>query len=190
MKRLLTATALTTAFATAGFAATEAQENAIQSYLPGIDVQALSDTQVDTLLSLAYSGDTRADKVSAMSAYVEAPAMIDADISPAQMNDLMAFAPGVDFSGFSDAELAQALSVMHSGDSRGEALATLRAFEAADRTITTDPLTEAERLSIESYAPGIDLAALSDAEVLRIQAVIASGDDAQIRSVIRGIVNG
>ncbi|WP_146592307.1 hypothetical protein [Puniceibacterium confluentis] len=63
MKRtlILSALALST-LAGAASAASTAQEVTLQRYAPSIEVSALSDAQVNSLLAIAYSGDSEGEK--------------------------------------------------------------------------------------------------------------------------------
>ncbi|WP_146592306.1 hypothetical protein [Puniceibacterium confluentis] len=63
MKRtlLLSALALSTLVGAASAAST-AQEVTLQRYAPSIEVSALSDAQVNSLLAIAYSGNSEGEK--------------------------------------------------------------------------------------------------------------------------------
>ena len=68
MKTLLTAAALTlTAFSASAMVDT----TAIQQYAPNADVSALSDAEVNTILSIIHSGDSESEKRATIQALVK-----------------------------------------------------------------------------------------------------------------------
>lgn len=187
MKRTLIIAALVSSTAVAGQAATELQRNELQQFLPNVDVSTLSDSRVDSLVGVMHGGGSRSEREATMRGLVADDNPVTMDARGATVSELRTFAPDVDFSRFTDAELAQATSILHGSGSASERRATLRSFELSDRAITTDPLTDAEVSTIRSYAPGIDLTTLSDEEVLRIQTAISGGDTNEIQTVISSI---
>ncbi|MGP6089970.1 hypothetical protein [Antarctobacter jejuensis] len=189
MKRTLMIAALVSSTALSAQAATETDRAQIEQFLPNVDASTLTDTQVDSLVGIMYSGDSRSDKVAAMRGLVGAENPVMTELTPTELLELQSYAPEIDFSRFTAAQIAQAQGIINSAETRADAMAQLRSFELSDEPIMTDALTEAEVVEIRSYAPDINLAALTDVEVLRIQAAIAGGDTTEISNTIGSIVN-
>ena len=188
MKRFLTATALTTLMTTAAVAATEAEIDTINGFLPEVNVATLSEEQVTILSTIATSGDSYSEKRAKMRSVVNGDAMIMTTLTEGEMAQLQSYAPQVDFMSFTDAELEQALVIVNSAGSKSEGLAQLRSFEASSAPVTTEPLTEGEMVQLETYAPQIDFASFSDAELQQALVIVASSSSkseglAQLRAL-------
>lgn len=70
MKRFLTATALVSVIATGAVAQTSFDENTISTFLPNVNVEALSDEQVNTLIGIANGPGNENEKSRQMEAYL------------------------------------------------------------------------------------------------------------------------
>ncbi len=189
MKRTLMIAALVSSTAMAAQAATEADLTQIEKFLPNVDAAMLTDTQVNSLVGIINGGGSRSEKVATMRALVGVENPVVTELTAAELSELQAYAPEIDFSRFTAAEITQAQGIIDSAETRSDALAQLRSFELSETPVMTDTLTEAEVVEIRSYAPNIDLAALTDDEILRIQAAIAGGDSTEIRNAIGSITN-
>ncbi|CUH78929.1 hypothetical protein [Tropicibacter naphthalenivorans] len=189
MKRFLIATALVTSMGTTAMAATQGEINTINSYLPDLDVSQLTDTQVDALIGIAMSNEDRNQKMMKMGGYIYSGNEVDTPVPATTVAELEAFAPSIDFSGMTNEELAQAVTVLNGGDSYDQKLLKLRSLAEASDVVTILPLTAGEVATIKQYDPNIDLTKLSDNDILIIQAAIAGGDRNNIRSVIQSVTN-
>ncbi|MDU8913635.1 hypothetical protein [Aestuariicoccus sp. MJ-SS9] len=187
MKRFLTATALTSLIATGAHALTANEEATIERFLPQVDATTLDRTEVLTLMNIANGGGTVSEKTGKMRSVVLNGGRVDFDLSTAQMDDIARLVPELDITALSDAEKAQAAAIVTSADSQSDAIAKLRAFANGDRMVMTGGLTEAEVLTLQQYAPGLDVAALSDEDIFRLKTAIGSENVSEIESVVAGI---
>ena len=67
MKTLIASTALVLT----AFAASASVDAQIDTYAPGVDVSALSDAQVNSILSVIHSGDTEGEKRAVVQALLK-----------------------------------------------------------------------------------------------------------------------
>jgi hypothetical protein len=189
MKHFLTVTALTSLVASGALAATEAEQATIRDYLPDVNVETLGDRDVAVLIGIAHGGDTASEKRAKMRALVGDSNTVDVENRQQQIERLQGYAPDIAFEEFTDAELAQAVTIVNSGTSETDSRAQLESFALERDGMTADPLTDGEIAAIRDYAPDIDLTALSDNDLLRIQTAIAGGDRDQIMAVIDGVTS-
>lgn len=186
MKRILTATALATLMATGAHALTAAEEATIERFVPGANMAILDDAEVAQLVAIANSGDSISEKEAKMRAIITGDSMVDYSLSEGQLVKLMRVAPEIDVMAMTDAEKAQAIAIVNSAESRSDAIAKLRAF-AESSNPTMSMLTEAEIVTLQRYAPTLDLAMLTEQEVLRLKTAINSGDASDITAVVNNI---
>ncbi|WP_292294964.1 hypothetical protein [Marivita sp.] len=119
MKRMMIATALATTLGTAGFAATEAQIEQVESFASGIDTSSYTDSDFDIAYGIVNSGMSRGEKVAKLRA-LETEDNVDLGvvmISEAEMERLEQYAPGVDFGTITQAQAESALAVTYGGES-------------------------------------------------------------------------
>ncbi len=189
MKRFLTATALTTVIATAGVAGTEGQEAKIKQYLPQTNIEMLSDAQMTQLITIANSGDSYSEKTEQMENIVMESNPVELELRNVQTTDLIYLAPSIDFTAFTAEELENAVIVVRDASSVDDARQRLRVIGVERTMVSSGILSEAEVNTIKTFDPEINLSELTDEEIVRIQAAIASGDRKSIDTAITSITD-
>lgn len=167
MKRMMIATALATTIGTAGFAATEAEIQQVQSFDESIDTSVLTDTQYDLAYGIVTSGDSFSEKSSKLRALTTKNEMEQdaAVISEAEMNRLLSYAPDADFSTITQAQAEMALSATYGSDSHSEVTQRVRSIlRSDDNTALINVGSNVERLLLD-YAPDADLTGLTAEEL-------------------------
>ncbi|WP_323770823.1 hypothetical protein [Antarctobacter sp.] len=137
MTRFLTATAIATVIGTTAMAQTQLEISTIESFLPRIKIETLTEQQINQLMLTANSGESISEKGLQMRALVT-----EDNLTP---------------------------------------------IETVEVEIQ-EGLTEAERAEISSYAPELDIAALSDIDIQRLQTAIHSGNNSDIDTVVRDLM--
>lgn len=187
MTRIFAGTALAAVLATGAFAATEAEMAKIQQYAPNVDVSTMSEQQVDAVMNIINGGDSMGEKQAKISGLVGEAGdnTVVSEVSSGQLVRLQQYAPGLDFTGISASELEQALNVIDSSESKGDALAQLQTYStgAASPDASAAPFTEAEMTQIRTAAPDLDPMTLSSEQRAELQAAISTGDSDRIRRV-------
>ncbi|MEN9060292.1 hypothetical protein [Ponticoccus litoralis] len=107
------------------------------------------------------------------------------EVSSGQLARLQQYAPELDFTGITASELEQALNVIDSADSKGEALAQLRTYStnSVSEAPSAAPFTEAELSQIATAAPDLDPMTLTAEQRAELQAAPATGDSEEIMRV-------
>ncbi|MFZ7091715.1 hypothetical protein [Primorskyibacter sp. 2E233] len=184
MKRLFATTALAATLATGAFAATSGQLNMLQSYLPTVDVELLSEAQVDELLVIATSEGSDADKIDKMKAVVTARNALNVEpLTAVEMGTIKNVDPSVDFSLLTDAEISELRLAIAAGDN--DAIErTLSTLTANDTMVEPADFTEVEEAKILNVAPNADFSKIDAVESRQIRAALTSGDDDAIESAI------
>ncbi len=138
MTRFLTATALTALMATGATAQTAGEAATIEKYLPGIQVETLSDDQVVQLNNLAKSGNSESEKALRMRGLVSDQNFEDYEaveyeptegLTDGQRAEISKYAPELDVSTLSDMQVQRLQNVITSGD-EGEINRVLNSFDA------------------------------------------------------------
>ncbi|WP_040605061.1 hypothetical protein [Sagittula stellata] len=150
MKRFLTATAIVSVIATGAVAQTSYDENTIAGFLPDVNVAALSDEQVNTLIGIAngpgneneksrqmeaYLGDFQSDNPPAMEVEEPLPEVAEAD-SVTDMNDegsfnvnqIESYIPELDASTLTEQQTAALLSIMNGDGNENDKKREMRAY--------------------------------------------------------------
>jgi opacity protein-like surface antigen len=128
MKRILMTAACLATLGSASFAASQNEVNTINRYLPDVNVHALDDTTIASLMNVANSSDNYSEAKSTMWSLVYAGNPVTQGIPEASFHQLEAFAPGINFHKMSKAELHHSVALMNS-ESRSDAIATMKSFE-------------------------------------------------------------
>ncbi|MFZ5963956.1 hypothetical protein ACOXXX_13475 [Thalassococcus sp. BH17M4-6] len=192
MKRFLIATALTASMATAGFAATEQEKVEINSFLPTVNVEAMSDAEVAQALQIINGGDNRSDKLGKLNAlvsgneYMSSPGMA----SEAEMEQIKAAAPGVDVSKLSQAQIDTALALISSTDA-GDVDRKVQAVLMDNGTpmAEANTMTEGEMVILERYLTPEQIASLTESQLNSALAIVyGGGSPTEISSKLEGLV--
>ncbi|MBN7785858.1 hypothetical protein JYP51_13075 [Ponticoccus gilvus] len=187
MKRLFAGTALAAVLATGAFAATEEEMTAIQEYAPNVDVSTMSEQQIDAVMNVIHGSDSEGEKSAKILALVGEAGdnTVVSEVSSGQLARLQQYAPELDFTGITASELEQALNLIDSADSKGEALAQLRNYStnSVSEAPSAAPFTEAELSQIAAAAPDLDPMTLSVEQRAELQAALATGDSEEIMRV-------
>ncbi|WP_417211452.1 hypothetical protein [Antarctobacter sp.] len=137
MTRFLTATAIAAVIGTSAMAQTQLEISTIESFLPRIKIETLTEQQITQLMLTANSGESVSEKGLQMRALVT-----EDNLTP---------------------------------------------IESVEVEVQ-EGLTEAERAEINLYAPELDIAALSDIDIQRLQTAIHSGDNSDVDTVVRSLM--
>ncbi|MCR9158488.1 MAG: hypothetical protein NXH80_14705 [Rhodobacteraceae bacterium] len=193
MKRMMIATALATTIGTAGYAATEAQIQQVQTFNAGIDTSSFTDGDYDIAYSIVTSGMSNGEK----SAKLRALATDDnvdtgiAMISEAEMARLQQYAPDADFGVITQAQAETALAVTYGGGSPSEITRRVQnILDGAEMDAETMAAISAGQESmLRTYVPNADLSDLTKDELLLAMSYIHSGmsrseTSAQIKALI------
>lgn len=119
MKRMMIATALATTLGTAGFAATEAQMQQVDSFSDGVDTSTFTERDYDIGYSIITSGMSTSEKAAKLRA-LATDDNVDTGmvmISEAEMARLEQYAPETDFGTITQAQAESALAITYSGAS-------------------------------------------------------------------------
>ncbi|SHI08045.1 hypothetical protein [Marivita hallyeonensis] len=99
-----------------------------------------------------------------------------------QIQQIERFAPGIETSNLTEAELQTAYGIVTSGDSRGEKIAKLRALETDANAGSFEMLSDAELMRLEQYAPGFDWTDVTPAQAQAALAITYGGDSEGVKS--------
>lgn len=190
MKRMLITTALAASLATGAVAQSGTHLDTIREYLPEADLSNLSQQEMDALVGVALSSDTRAEKVAAMKGLVGSEGSVTATVDAGRLSELQAYAPEIDFTEMSAEQIAHASGIINSAETRSDAIAQLRSFAENPDVMMAPPLSADEMATIERLAPELDVMALSEEEIVQVQAALATGDNDQIRRVLDSVSEG
>jgi len=194
MTRLMIATALTTTIATSAFAMTDAQIEQIENFSADVNVEALSETQLETAYTIVTSGDDRSNKLARLRALEAGDNPEDmAMISAAEMDRLERYAPNADLSMISQAQAEAAIAVIYGGGTRsekGERVEAILNDYMVVETMAAD-ISEGRLNIIQEYAPNVDANDLSEQDVQLIMNFIHSGmSRGEKLNRIDAVVNG
>ncbi|MBN9890316.1 hypothetical protein [Salipiger abyssi] len=183
MKRLLTATALSTIVATSAFAASEAEMNAITMYYPDANFEALSDDQVTEMFAVANSGASDTDKRSQIEEIASAD---NPSASTAVEQDLQVYVPEWRLDEMSSAEREQMVALVTESDDPAETR-----VQIVDSMSDAAPnLTTGEVSALEQLVPEADYSVLSTEQVNDLRATLYGGaDDSEKKSDIERIMS-
>lgn len=190
MKRILTATALTTVMATSALAMTEADEVRIERFLPNYDVSMADEMTIEQLLSIANGGGSFSEKQLQMRSLAMKDDGAVKSFTDEDLKRVYVVVPEDQVANLTDAQKEDAIRIVDTYESRAEAEARLNAIILdAPMNFGTNAVTEGEAALINFYAPEVDVSALSQDEVETILSLIYSEDSvAEIESGISSIV--
>ncbi|WGW05196.1 hypothetical protein [Tropicibacter oceani] len=184
MKRLFATTALAATLATGAFAATSGQLNMLQSYLPTVDVDLLSEAQIDELLIIANGGASDTEKATQMQAVVTARNALNVEpLTPVEINKIRSVDANVDTSIFTDAEISELRLAIASGDRQAIERAIMTPTAEAGMVKPAD-FTQQEEVAILRFAPDADFSMIDAVESRQIRAALTSGDEDAIETAI------
>ncbi len=195
MKRFVITSTLALTTATAAVAATEGQINTIESYIPEANVEAWSDTQVLSALSVINSGDkSRGEIVTTLTGmYI----VDDSNFTPAMITSgeaatLDRYVDGVDYSMLPQPIVDSALTIAAAGDKnddeKSEEIEQLLTDMSAPATLNT--ATSGQLSLIESYVPEVNAEALTEAQVLGALNIINSTDkQGEVKPKLKAYLN-
>ena len=195
MKRFVITSTLALTTATAAVAATEGQINTIENYIPEANVEAWSDTQVLSALSVINSGDkSRGEIVNTLKGmYI----VDDSNFTPAMITSgeaatLDRYVDGVDYSTLPQPIVDSALNIAAAGDmnddEKSDEIEQLLTDMSAPATLNT--ATSGELALIESYVPEVNADALTEAQVLGALNIISSTDkQGEVKPKLKAYLN-
>lgn len=186
MKRILATAALTATVATGASAATEAQVNELERFLPDVNISMLDDATVDQLIAISSGGESFADRQQTMRALVQDSMPVTSMFTEAQLVEVRTVVPDLDVAVMSDAELLQAISFIRSEDSPSSAAQKIRALVDQDDEAML-MLTDAEIREIRLVAPEFDLTTIDADDATELRAAVATGDRDRVVAVVESI---
>ena len=190
MKKLLTATALTTLLGTAAFAQTDAEQAQINQYLPGTDIATLTEAEITSLVAIANGGDSDTEKRAQMQAVVEGSNTITTTtVTAVNVTQLQQYAPNTDFTTWSAEDLANAQVIANSGLSDTEVRARLQNYDSGRTMVSADMISQEEMLLINRYLPTVDLSTLTEDQVQEMVGIVNSDEDFKQRKLME-VING
>jgi len=195
MKRMMIATALATTLGTAGFAATEAQIEQVESFASGIDTSTYTDSDFDIAYGIVNSGMSRGEKVAKLRA-LETEDNVDLGvvmISEAEMERLEQYAPGVDFGTITQAQAESALAVTYGGESPSivtqRVQNILSGNEMDEETLAM--VSQGEMNMLSTYISEDDIALLTEDELeLALSYAYSGMSRSQKVQQIEALING
>jgi len=195
MKRMMIATALATTLGTAGFAATEAQIEQVESFASGIDTSSYTDSDFDIAYGIVNSGMSRGEKVAKLRA-LETEDNVDLGvvmISEAEMERLEQYAPGVDFGTITQAQAESALAVTYGGESPSivtqRVQNILSGNEMDEETLAM--VSQGEMNMLSTYISEDDIALLTEDELeLALSYAYSGMSRGQKVQQIEALING
>jgi uncharacterized protein YqeY len=194
MKRFLIATALTASLSTAAYAATEAEIAQIQSLMPNVDAAALSDTEVSSAMSIITSSESRSNKMSQLSSILDQdmPMGMAAMPTEAQSAEIESYAPGVDYTTVTQAQLDTAMNYINSGMGESDIAISVQSVLSSDTAPVGDINTAstAEVAILQRYLPDMEVASLTESELnLALATVYGGGSESEIQDKLAAMVN-
>ncbi|MCR8551090.1 hypothetical protein M4578_25000 [Salipiger sp. P9] len=185
MKRFLTATVLTSLLATSAFAATEAETQAIKTFLPDTPVSSLSDAQVTELFAISKSGVSDREKVTRMQAVVEGTTPVTT--FSAEENALLEqYLPAEKLAMLTASQKAEALGIIRGGSDKTKIEDRLSVL-GVDRQ---SPLTDGELARIAFFVPDANVTVLGSEQISELRAALYSGhSDSEIRDRLMDILS-
>ncbi len=194
MKRFLIATALTASLSTAAYAATEAEVAQIQSLLPNVDASTLSDTEVTNAMAIINGSDSRSSKMQNLSALLNQEMSMGMAATPteAQRAQLERYAPNVDYTTVTQAQLDTALNYVNSGMGDADISQNVQAVLVDDGTPVGEANTAsaAEVAILQRYLPDMEVAMLTEAQLnVALATVYGGGSESEIQSKLKAMVN-
>ena len=97
-------------------------------------------------------------------------------VTEGQIDQIEAFAPGMNTSVLSETELQTAYGIVTSGDSVSEKRAKLRSLTADGEADGFAMISEAEMLRLQRYAPNIDLSLITQSQAEAALAITYGGE--------------
>ena len=179
MTRLMIATALATTLGTAGFAATEAQIQQVQTFSPGIDTSTFTDTDYDIAYGIVTSGMSNGEKTAKLRALAtdDNVDMGIAMISEAEMTRLLEYAPNTDFGAITQSQAEAALAVTYGGESRGTITNRVESILSGAEmdADTLKIVNEGQAAMLRNYVPDADVTVLTQEELALALSYVHSG---------------
>jgi hypothetical protein len=169
MKRMMIATALATTLGTAGFAATEAQMQQVDTFNTGVDTSTFTERDYNIAYGIITSGMSNGEKTAKLRALATDD---NVDMGPVMLSDaeierLMQYAPGADLSNVTQAQAEAALAVTYGANSPAEASSRAQSIlsgeDMDDETMVM--ITAGETNILRSYVPEADLSGLTEDEL-------------------------
>ncbi|MFW2545510.1 hypothetical protein ACN2XU_23015 [Primorskyibacter sp. 2E107] len=184
MKRLIATTALAATLATGAFAATEGEISMLQKYVPTVDLQTVSDEQIDEMLLIANTESSDTEKAEKIQAVLTARNAINAEpLTPVEKNKIVNVVPDANFALLTDAEIVD-LRLAIAGGNEDQIESVFMNLSSQDKALDPVMFSEAEQQQILNVVPNADFSKISAEESNEIRAALTGGDDNQIRTVI------
>ncbi|APZ51894.1 hypothetical protein [Salipiger abyssi] len=183
MKRLLTATALSTIVATSAFAASEAEMNAITTYYPDANFEALTDDQVTEMFAVANSGVSDTEKRSQIEDIAQAD---NPSASVAVEEELQVYIPEWRLDEMSSAERERVVALVSESEDPAETR-----VQIVDSMKDAAPnLTTGEVSALEELVPEADYSVLTTGQVDDLRAALyGDSSDSEKKSDIERIMS-
>lgn len=198
MKNLMIATALATTLATSAFAVNETQIGEIKNFAAGIDVESMTEDELEIAYGVVTSGMSRGDKLAKLRSLAETdgPVVMEvamAELSETELERLMQYAPDVDFAVVTQAQAEAALAATYSSGSPDDIAQRVMAILTNDATMVGEMnnASRAEMEIIRGYVPEADVMSLSQAELNTALSIAYGGDSPNEKTAkIKAIVDG
>ncbi|WP_146590725.1 hypothetical protein [Puniceibacterium confluentis] len=193
MKRFLIATALTATLSSAAFAATEAEVTQIESYVPGVNAEALSDSEVAEAMAVIAGSESRSAKMGKLSAMlgVEMTNSSVAMPTEAQASEIQRYVSDVDYAMVTQAQLDTAMSYIQSEMSPSDIEARVTSVLTTDATPVgvANTASAAESAMLQRYLPEVKIDALTETQLNSALAVVyGGGSDTEIMGKLEAMV--
>ncbi|PIL19090.1 hypothetical protein P775_16400 [Puniceibacterium antarcticum] len=194
MKRLMIATALTASLSTAAFAATEAEVAQIQALMPNVDASTLSDTEVANAMAVISSSSPRTTKMNRLNDLFSTDMTVTMAATPteAQFAQIERYAPDVDYTTVTQAQVDTALNYINSDMSDSDIAANVKTVMMDDGTRISEvnTATAAEQAILQRYLPEMTVDTLTEAQLNSALAVVYSGgNESDISQSLEAMVN-
>ncbi|SNR33726.1 hypothetical protein [Puniceibacterium sediminis] len=171
---------------------TEAQRSEIGRYVDNIDYSMLTQAQIDSaMLAISNGGSpsevkSQVEQILSTHTHVGTPAMP----TEAQRAEIERYAPGVDLTTVSQAQLDSALSIISSGSNRSDTANIVKGVLLDDGK----PLGEANTATVGQaailarYAPDVKVETMTEAQLIMALAIIdRGGNDTEIEEKIQNV---
>ncbi|SNT37411.1 hypothetical protein [Antarctobacter heliothermus] len=125
MTRFLTATAIVALVGTGAMAQTQLETSTIESYLPRIKVETLTELQIEQLMLVAHSGESTSQKGLQMRGLVteanldpidKVDVEVQTGLTEAERSEIGRYAPQLEIAELSDLDIRRLQTAIDSGD--------------------------------------------------------------------------
>lgn len=171
---------------------TEAQRTEIERYVGDIDYSMLTQAQIDSAMLAISNGGSPSEVKSHVEQILSTQTRAATPAMPteAERAEIERYAPGVDFSTVSQAQLDSAMSIISSGSNRSDTATIVQGVLLDDGKPLgeTNTATSGQAALLARYVPDVKIETLTEAQLIMALAIIdRGGNDVEIEEKIQNV---